>query len=1302
MATIMLSAAGAAAGSVLGGSAMGLSTAVLGRALGATVGRSLDQHLLGAGSQAVESGRVDRFRLTGASEGAPVERVWGRTRVSGQVIWASRFRENVTVSQSGSGKGIAPGRDETRAYSYSVNLAIALCEGAISSVGRIWADGTEIARDTVSMRVYEGGEDQQPDPLIEAVEGAGHAPAYRGIAYVVFEELELGRFGNRVPQFSFEVTRPAKGGADDLQSLVQGVSLIPGTGEYALATTPVHFDFGLGHAKSANVNSPSGQTDFLTSLEDLRGVLPHTRSVSLVVSWFSGDLRAPFAAIRPKVEQKDHDGVPMPWQVSGLARTQAQAVPRLNDGVVYGGTPTDASVVEAIRELHRGGQDAVFYPFILMDQLPGNTLPDPYSDGAGQAHFPWRGRITLSKAPDQPLSPDGTSLAEDEVAAFFGTTQVTDFAVSGDTVSYSGSEDWGYRRFILHYAHLCAAAGGVEGFCIGSELRGLTTIRGQAQSFPAVEALRKLAADVRSILGVGCKIGYAADWSEYYGYQPADAPGDLYFHLDPLWADSNIDFIGIDNYVPLSDWRDGGNHADAEYGTIYSLTYLRSNIEGGEGYDWYYPSEADRVSQNRVQISDGEHGEPWVWRFKDIRNWWGRSHHNRIAGVRNPNTTEWTPRSKPIWFTELGCPAVDKGSNAPNLFHDLKSSESALAPFSTGGRDDLIQHQYLRAVLTYWSDPEVNPVSDIYGEPMIDLSRAHVWAWDARPFPQFPNNNALWSDAPNYQVGHWLNGRASAQSLASVAKEICCSSGVQEVDVSELYGLVRGYSAPDAETPRATLQPLMLAYGAEVVEREGQIVLFNRSLQKPVDVDQSNLAVTEELSGQVEYTRNPVDEAGGRVRLSYIESYGVYETRSVEACLPDCDGHTVATCEFPLVLSGGEGHGIVNRWLAQAQVARDCARFALPPSSLSIAAGNVIRLPEGEYRIDRIEHTELRRVEAVRVEQTSLWQHGDHGDHVAQEPFRPVLPVYSLFLDLPLLSGDEVPHAPYLAATSTPWSGGVAVYSAAADYGYRFNTSVDHAAVIGVTENPLLPVAPSRWDRGASVRVRLSSGELGSVSELDLLVGANTAAIGDGSPQGWEVFQFATAELVGPQTYDLSLRLRGQAGTDAEAATPWPAGSLFVLLDDAPVQISVPQAALSLPRHYRVGPHDQGYDDLSFRHHVVAFDGTGLRPYAPCHLRADRDQAGNLNLRWIRRTRSNGDSWASMEVPLGEQRESYHVRVLGADETVTRTDTVETPAWFYSLAMQVEDGIASPFSIEVAQISDQVGPGPYRRIEIDD
>ena len=1298
MATILLSAVGASIGAGFGGSILGLSGAVIGRAVGATLGRVIDQRLMGQGSQPVETGRIDRFRLTGASEGAPVAQIWGRMRVSGQVIWASRFLETATTS-GGGGKG-APSTPKVTEYSYSVSLAVALCEGEITRVGRIWADGVEISRDDVTMRVYGGSEDQLPDPKMDAIEGAGQVPAYRGIAYVVFENLALGQFGNRVPQFSFEVLRPAQGpqidAVTDLVRGIGGVAMIPGTGEYALATTPVHFSTGPGENVSANIHSPAGKTDFAVSLEALGEELPGCGSVSLVVSWFGNDLRCGLCELKPKVEDAAFDGVGMPWRAGGIARAAAGEVIRDAGRPVYGGTPADQSVVEAIEALRGEGKHVVFYPFILMEQMAGNGLPDPWTGAADQPVLPWRGRITLSAAPGRAGTPDRTAAAEAEVAAFFGTAQVSDFAVSGTTVSYSGPAEWSYRRFILHYAHLCAAAGGADAFCIGSEMRGLTQIRGAGDAFPAVAALRALAADVRAILGPATKIGYAADWSEYFGYQTPE--GDLRYHLDTLWADAGIDFIGIDNYLPLSDWRDEQGHADAHWGSIYSLDYLKANVAGGEGFDWFYASAAHRDAQIRTPITDGAHGEDWVWRVKDIRSWWETPHHDRVGGVKGAQTA-WVPQSKPVWFTEFGCAAIDKGANEPNRFLDPKSSESVLPAYSSGRRDDLMQMQYLRAMIDHWRDPANNPDSAEYDGPMVDMDRAHVWAWDARPFPQFPANAEVWADGDNYARGHWITGRVSAQPLSSVVAEICGRSGVSEIDVSGLYGVVRGFSLGEAATGRAALQPLMLAYGFDVAERDGVLRFRMRDGLPEASIGADQLAAGEETDGWVETARATEAEIAGRVRLSYVEAEGDYEARAVEAIFPDEETKGVAQSELSLALTRSEGQRIVERWLAESRVSRDGARFALPPSLGHLGAGDVVAVAGGHYRIDRAEQAGAVAMEAVRVE-ASVYEASDEAEErVTLRTFAAPVPVFPLFLDLPLMRGTEAPHQPHLAVTATPWPGSAAVWSSDSDAGYALNRLITARSVIGRTQTALAAAAPGVWDRGPALRVKVG-GALASVSRDQLLNGANLMAIGDGSSANWELFQFAAAVLIAPGVYDLTLRLRGQAGTDAVAPGSWPVGSYVVLMNGVPKQVELAASERDLARHYRVGPAQRGYDDPSYLHAVEAFAGVGLRPLSPVHLRARRTGVGDLEVRWIRRTRIDGDSWSGADVPLGEAGEAYLARVVqGA--SVRREVSVGQPLWTFPAAMQAADAVVLPYEIHVAQLSESFGPGLFRRIVID-
>ncbi|OWY08025.1 host specificity protein [Thioclava sp. F42-5] len=1320
MATILLSAAGAAIGAGFGGTILGLSGAVIGRAVGATLGRAIDQQLLGGGSGSVETGRVDRLRLTSASEGDGLGLHWGRMRVAGQVIWATRFIE--TKHKSGGGKG-EPTFIE---YSYSVSLAMALGEGEILRVGRIWADGTELDPSDLNMRVYTGSEDQQPDPKIEAVEGAGAVPSYRGIAYVVFENLQLKPFGNRVPQFTFEVVRPAQGkgvrGAPDLTQTIEAVALIPGTGEYSLATRRVSeaelrgdgtgsdlmyptgsslsFFSGWGidtAAEPVNQHAPHGGTDFAASVEMLDEELPGCGAVSLVVSWFGDDLRCDRCQVRPKVGDRGREGREMRWCVSGAERRDVDEVPKLDGHSIYGGTPADAAVIEAIAALHAAGKAVTFYPFILMDQLEGNALPDPWSDARSQPKLPWRGRITTSEAPGRAGSPDGAAAAVDEVVTFFGAAQVTDFAASGETVTYSGPEEWSFRRFILHYAHLCKLAGGVEAFCIGSEMRSLTQIRRPGNSFPAVAQLVQLARDVRAVLGAECKIGHAADWTEYFGYQPGN--GDRFFHLDPLWADDDIDFIGIDNYMPLSDWREGEHHADAHWGTIYDLDYLQSNVEGGEGFDWYYASPEHRDAQIRTQITDGDHGEPWVWRYKDIRGWWEHDHHERIGGVRIEEPTAWVPRSKPIWFTEMGCAAIDKGTNEPNKFLDPKSSESALPHYSDGRRDDYMQMQYLRAMTSYWGDDARNPVSEFYGGPMVDMSHAHVWAWDVRPYPQFPGLPDLWEDAANYARGHWISGRATAQPLAHVVGEICALAGVSVFDVSALHGVVRGYAMPGGITPRGALQSLSLIYGFDAVERDGVLVFRMRDASVDAELLPPLLALDGE-DQSLETRRVPEAEIAGRVRLAYVEADGSFETRAVEAIFPDEMDGPASASEAPLALTRAEGIRVVHRWLAEARVARDTVQFTLPPSMGWLGPGDVVVLQTEEgalrYRIDRMERAEAIRVEAVRAE-SGIYDPSEETDEVARiGSFTPPVPVTPVFLDLPLLTGAEDPYAPHLAVTASPWPGAAALYSALEDAGYALNTKVETQAAVGVTQ-AILPRAQSGlWDRGPGLRVKMLSGELHSASEASVLAGLNAMAIGDGSSDRWEIFQFVTAEPVEPGVWDISTRLRGQAGSDAVMPDAWPEGSVVVMLDGALRQIEVAPSARNLARHYRVGPAGRGYDDPSYIHTVQAFAGIGLRPLSPCHLRAGA-QGGDLRLSWVRRTRIGGDDWEALDVPLGEASERYRVRVLEG-QTIRREVIVSTPEWTYGAAERAEDGMIAAPTFEVAQISDVFGPGLPARL----
>ena len=263
MATLVLGAVGSAIGGAFGGAILGFSGAAIGGFIGSTIGSVVDNWIVSslAPAQRIEGARLDSARITSSTEGAVIPRLYGRMRLGGNIIWATDFREETRTTSQGGGKGGGGGKVTTTEYLYFVSFAVALCEGPITGIGRVWAVGKAMDITGVTWRWYPGDEVQTPDPFISAKMGAANTPAYRGTAYVVLEELDLTQFGNRLPQISFEVFRPLAD-ADTAEGLVRAVTLIPASGEFAYATVPVKKSSGSGGATVAeNLNAVPETTD---------------------------------------------------------------------------------------------------------------------------------------------------------------------------------------------------------------------------------------------------------------------------------------------------------------------------------------------------------------------------------------------------------------------------------------------------------------------------------------------------------------------------------------------------------------------------------------------------------------------------------------------------------------------------------------------------------------------------------------------------------------------------------------------------------------------------------------------------------------------------------------------------------------------------------------------------------------------------------------------------------------------------------------------------------------------------------
>jgi hypothetical protein len=1301
MATLILSSAGAAVGTALGGPIGG----VIGRVIGGVAGAGLQGALSGPGRHArfVEGPRLTDVAGLTSTEGDPIPRVYGRARIGGSLIWATRPLEvaNTEVERAaapakglGAPMGAQGGGQKTvrTRYSYFANLAVGLCEGEIAFVRRIWADGREIDQAGLTVRVHTGGPDQAPDPLIVAKEGEGDAPAYRGLAYVVFENLPLAAYGNRIPQFAFEVIRPVNG----LFDRIRAVELIPGASEFALDPDLVTVDLGLGRSAAANRHQLQRVTDVVASLDALQALCPNLRRVAVVATWFGTDLRAGSCRVVPKVEATRKRALPEDWSVAGLTRAAAEVVSILPDGnPSYGGTPADAGLTRLVADLVGRGLEVVLYPFVMMDVPAGNALPDPRVPGAAQPPYPWRGRVTCDPAPGIAGSPDGTAAAEAQVEAFFAG---------------------GYRAEILHYAGLAArwAAAGVRiaAFLIGSEFVGLTRVRG-VSGYPAVQAFRSLAAAVRERLGPEVALVYGADWTEY-GAHVRDGGATLRFPLDDLFADPNIAAVGIDWYPPVSDWRDAPDHADlAVAGDITDRAYLRARGASGEAFDWYYPDPEARAAQARRPIEDGAGGKPWVYRVKDLVAWWSNPHIERDGGVET-RATAWVPMGKPIWLTEIGVPAVDKGTNGPNVFPDPKSVESASPPGSRGLRDELIQLRGLEAVIARF-DPAApgfreadNPVSPVYGGRMVDPGALYIWAWDARPFPAFPTVRAVWADTGNWRVGHWITGRIEGCDLDLLILRILADFGFDAAVSVQAAAYLDGYVVDRPLSARAALETLAQVYGLDVSAVAGTLKLRGPRRDRPAVLSEADLVRPAEARPVLRQVRAEESALPRSIELGVTDSESADYRRAAAAAVRPAGARRRETrVEAAIVTRRETADGLAEAMLDRVIAARDSAAFTLSPRRVELEPGDLLAVPADVpggtvlRRIDRIDDAPTGR----RIEASGVPPRAGPARGLARAPATPPVPApvfagppLALVLDLPADRGSPT-ALQHLAVAAEPWPGAVAVWRAEAAGPFTLHGLVDYPACLGTTLSVLPPGPVWRHDRRTQLDIALGrGGALAAIGEAALLAGGNLFAVV--APDGTvELFCAAAAVLTGAGTYRLSGLLRGLAGSEAAAGRPTPAGSPIVRLDDGAVVPLVDRLdEIGRAFRYRVGPAGRDPGDPTVVELAATAGLAALRPLRPVHLRARRVDGGVL-ITWIRRARRDGDAWEPAEIPLDEP-EAYAVTLFSAGGAPLRTVRVAAEQLLYAGEAADFGGPQTLLDVAVAQIGALAGAGPASRVRL--
>lgn len=1240
MADIVLPVVGGAVGFVLGGP----QGAVLGANLGGMAAGAFFAKTQRIQLPTQEGPRLADLRAQTATYGNMISKVYGTMRIAGNVIWATDIKEvktEKTSTQTGGGGKGGGGKTTTSqttvTYEYFITLAIALCEGPIDEVIRVWADSKVLTEDVLSAaqgkyNVHLGDEDQLIDDIMSKYLTAGTIPAYRGMAYVVIEDFPLAEYGNRIPNFTFEIRRTAKF-TPSIEDKIKDMILIPGAGEFVYGTNIATKQDGAfigsnftpsGDKETINMHNYEGKADAVVAIDQMLNVLPNLEWVAVVVTWFATSTDAGACEIVPKVEfQGSTHVLPSDWSVAGIDRASAQVVLFIDpETPTYGGTPSDNTVLEICAELKNRGLNVMLYPMPFVDMI----TPDPK---------PWRGRIVPANATD--------------ANNWFTKTN-------------------GYNAFITHYANLVKNK--VDAFVISSELIGMTGFTDTPGNYPAVNQLVTLAATVKTIMGAGTQITYAADWSEYH------STGG-WFNLDPLWASANIDFVGIDSYFPLTD--------DLPQIQIDEQA-ITDGWESGEGWDYYYTDSVNRTG--KTNYSDAK----FAW--KNLEYWWKNTHTNPDL-----STTGWTAKMKPVWFTEFGFPSVDGCANQPNVFFDPTSSESFFPRGSKGRIDFQAQREALNATLDYLDTRE-----QISGNTGL-VARRFIWTWDARPFSFWPDLEGVWQDSILWNTGHWVQGKLGNSTLGAIVADLLKAAGLTgaDYDVSRLTETVEGFTLTSPITVRNALEFLTTAYFFDVVESDGILKCVPRGNESVKAVPEDDLIPSKKKDVQdvLEIVRAQELELPQRVNVTYIDRPFNYDPVTQTSQRQTVKAVDQVTMNLPIVMGATQAKKIADVTLYK----RTSFQLKLPPKYVRIEPTDIITVTvSGVAHEMRVVKTDMEANGVMKIsaiaEDISSYDFYTAAGETTKKLTPPVLvpDTITQFIDAPPLPTDTAENQGLLrigvAADGANWNG-AAIYRSddggeAGGNSFNVLAGLDGAATFGTIITNLPAGSFETWDLVNEVEVILTSGSLASVSELAVLNGVNAALIGS------ELVQFENAQLIGESTYKLTKLLRGRQGTEW-AIDSHAAGDRFVLITPALYTTAIANNLIGREMFYKtvsVGNSLGNTAESSF-----IYQGNNLKPFAPVHVKGERDGSGNLTVTWIRRSRVDGEWRDGVDILLGEESEAYEVDILNGGNVV-RTIEITSPTATYSAANQIVDfgSAQSSIDIEIYQLSAVVGRG-YPAIE---
>jgi hypothetical protein len=542
-------------------------------------------------------------------------------------------------------------------------------------------------------------------------------------------------------------------------------------------------------------------------------------------------------------------------------------------------------------------------------------------------------------------------------------------------------------------------------------------------------------------------------------------------------------------------------------------------------------------------------------------------------------------------------------------------------------------------------------------------------------------------------------------ALSQVVHDICGRAGVENTSVIGLTDLVSGYVIARPSNGSGAIAPLGMAYHFDMAEQRGQIRFVKRArgMKATISIDQMGChQANENPTDPIRHSTLSTVELPKQMTVSFADPALDYQVNSQRAIRDQGATENLESVQFPLTLTVDEGRRIADRLLWSPWAARKSATFKVDDTWVRRDPGDVLGIQVSDqvvpYKLLRMNRGDNGVIEAeVQRDDPELYNSTADGtagrlpDNSVRFPGVTRL----ILMDAPILRDLDDNSGFYWAVTapSTGWRGANILRSSDGGTTYTNMSDVIVRTRIGDVASALPSGPTAYWDRGNTLTVvmQYTSHTLESVTEAQVLNGANAFLLGDEDGQNGEIAQFATATLVGANTYELSDLLRGRLGTEANVGIHG-ANEVFVLLNLSTMGRSdFGPADWEIERDYK--PVSLLTDQADVTAQQFTNNGVGMTPLSPVHVLGVRDGSNNLTVDWVRRSRLRSAGLAG-PVPLGEETEAYEVDIYSG-ASVVRTITATAPTISYSAAEQTTDGLTpgNPVSLRVFQMSAVRGRG---------